>query len=206
MDPDILGYSVVIKDSMHNMLFTVNSTRSDYYFTLSCRDRTHEVCVAAWNGLGVSSYSQPVVIDHHGKECVYWKKNLICIDQYIVVTLSSPNISQFVVGVPNLFSCEALCDDSLLVTWLLNGIFLKRNIENTFSFTTRSDYIQQCLQDGENGYTENLEVVVAEGSVSPYTVQCVGHCLCRQEDLENCSARTYYSHSIYIEGSHYHSI
>ena len=116
----------------------------------------------------------------------------------LVTTLLSPNKSLF--GAPSLFTCEALCDGSLLLAWLINETFLSHR-ENVFSSLTRSNYFQQCGSNGSNTYTEILEVVATE-RVAPFTVQCVGLCVCGEDSkVTNCSARTLYSPAIHVEGA-----
>lgn len=94
--------------------------------------------------------------------------------------------------------CEAICDESLLLAWVINGTFLNHR-GNDIS-ETRSSYFHQCGENGSSMYTESLEVAVYK-QLAPFTVQCVGLCVCRENSMAtNCTARTFYSQTIYVEG------
>ena len=100
------------------------------------------------------------------------------------------------VGIPSQFSCEVLCEQSLLVTWLINGKFLSQ-LGSIFSTQTSSDYSLQCT--GSNTYTTTLQVLTH--THTPYTVQCAAVATCNQGDETTpCTSEVCYSHPIQVEG------
>ncbi len=64
--PDILSYTVIIRNSMGAVLLSINSTNNELYYTsnelTSCQHGTLEINVAAWNRIGIGLYSEPVEI------------------------------------------------------------------------------------------------------------------------------------------------
>ena len=107
----------------------------------------------------------------------------------------------------NHFSCETLCDDSLLVTWMINGMFLSQ-LANQLSVRTETDYPLQC-DSGSQGsvtYTSTLQVLSDTDTPlpAPYTVQCVAVATCNHGDeTAPCIPEICYSHSINITGMSY---
>ena len=109
---------------------------------------------------------------------------------------------------PSHFSCETLCDDSLLVTWMINGMFL-RQLGNHLSVRTETDYPLQC-DSGSQGsatYTSTLQVLSDTDTPLPvpYAVQCVAVATCNHGDETTpCTPKICYSHHIMHAEGTYH--
>jgi hypothetical protein len=104
-----------------------------------------------------------------------------------VITLSGANSS--VLSTPSKYTCEVLCHESLLVTWLING-----TIQNHFENSRTDDALQHA------GCADTLEVSIDSLSGS-FSVQCAAIEVCDVNmGSAGCLSQYCYSQILYVEG------